>query len=322
MIGKILSAFRELQRKSKKNKEERESRWESHFDGRYALDVMLVKVGQEFEDEVRFKNAAKDVASRLPFADAARFTKYFHNTPSEPESLKSKTAKYGRFGVWMNICQSAIFEIFYNYREQAIPTLYSIAFGEYDWTQYKAIDVLCRLASDGVETDKIIAAIGAKIQSFRYEATMPSIESLAWVPNNEQVPPIILGVFDEYSNDDPIDGLNILSLLAVNYPKEAIPKLPFIKSLARGEGLSNRSPLLDGAILSYNTDGKKSYVIDGEEITGTFEETHRINATVLYFRLDPTDQEINNLLDFWEKNAESEDVRKQIRDLRKKEGRP
>jgi hypothetical protein len=116
------------------------------------LKDYLIEVAKEFENEEQFKLAAKNVALKLEFERAIKLIKYFHDNPSEPESLKYKTNKYGLLGVWMNICQNSIFEILYNYKEKAIPTLYSIGFGEYDWTQYKAIDVLCRFANEGIKT--------------------------------------------------------------------------------------------------------------------------------------------------------------------------
>lgn len=285
---------------------------------RLDLADLLIEVAQEFEDEDRFKKAAQEVASRLSFNQAHHLTRFFHQNPPEPEHLKSKTAKYGLFGVWMNICQDAIFEILFNYKEQAIPTLYSIGFGEYDWTQYKAIHVLCRLAKDGIQSNKIVHDIGDQILNFRYEAVLPSIESLSAIPGNKQVPSIMLAVFEDYSASDPIDGLHILRLLSINYPKEVIEKLSFIKSLAKGEGIENRSPLLDGAILSYTQGGKESFSIQGQELEGTFEETHRINAALFYYSIDPQDKEINELIDHWEKNAHSEDHRSQIADFKKK----
>ncbi|HLP93059.1 MAG TPA: hypothetical protein VK168_03440 [Saprospiraceae bacterium] len=282
------------------------------------LQDYLIDVAKEFENEEQFKMAAKNVALKLEFERAKSLIKYFHNNPTEPKSLKNKTSKYGLLGVWMNICQNSIFEILYNYKEKAIPTLYSIGFGEYDWTQYKAIDVLCRFASEGIKTNEIVTDIGNEINNFRYEAVFPSIESLSTISNNPKIPQIILNIFDEYSNDDPIDGLHILRILLKNYPEAVKGKLEFIKSIARGGGVENRSPMLDGAVLSIDKDGNESYSIRGEEIEGNFEELHRINAAALFYRLDSTDKEINELIEYWAKSAKKESHRNMIIELKKK----
>lgn len=282
------------------------------------LEKFLIEVAKEFEDKDKFKSAAKKVAFELEFEKAKELPRYFHDNPPEPESLKSKTAKYGLFGVWMNICQDSVFEILYNYKEKAIPTLYSIGFGVYDWTQYKAIDILCRLADEGIQTDEIVKEIGDKINQFRYEAVLPSIKSLSRISNNPEVPKIVLNIFEEYSNEDPIDGLHILRVLEKNYSDIVKSKFEFIKSIARGKGIENRSPLLDGAVLSIDKDGNESYSIRGEEIEGNFEELHRINAAALFYRLDSTDKEINELIEYWAKSAKEESHRNMIIELKKK----
>lgn len=104
-----------------------------------------------------------------------------------------------------------------------------------------------------------------------------------------------------------------------NYPDIVKSKLEFIKSIARGKGIENRSPILDGAVLSIDKDGNESYSIRGEEIEGSFEEAHRINAAVLFYRLDSTDKEINKLIEYWAKNAKEESHRNMIIELKKKE---
>lgn len=281
------------------------------------LEELLIEVAQEFEDEERFKEAAFRVANKLEFGRARELTRYFHDNPTEPEILKVKTRKYRLLGGWMIICQDSIFEILFNYKEQALPDLYSIGFGKYDWTQYKAINVLCRLANEGIKTEEIINNIGKEIQNFRYEAVMPSIRSLANIPDNKEVSKIILEIFDEYSNDDPIDGLYILRLLVLNYPDEVKNKLAFIKTIAKGIGVENRSPLLDGAVLSVDLEGNETYSIHGEEVVQEdFEEIHKINATALYFYLDNEDDEINQLIEFWEHNAKEDTHRSMIAKLK------
>lgn len=318
MLNKILRALGLIKKADKSNTSSKRDDSQVKSQKRdLILESFLIEVAKEFEDEIEFKAAAKRVASKLEFEKAKELPRYFHNNPPEPKSLKSKTAKYGLLGVWMSVCQDSVFEILYNYKEKAIPTLYSIGFGVYDWTQYKAINILCRLADEGIQTDEILKDIGEEINYFRYEAVFPSIESLSRISDNQEIPKIILNIFDEYSNDDPIDGLHILRTLVKNYPESVKSKLEFIKSIARGKGIENRSPLLDGAVLSIDKEGNEIYSIRGEEIEGNFEELHRINATALFYHLDSTDKEINGLIEYWAKNAKEESHRNMIIELKK-----
>ena len=62
--------------------------------------------------------------------------------------------------------------MFYYFRESAIPVLKRVAYGEYDWTQGNAIEVLCRLAAEGINTDATVAEIRAALPEMRIEALL------------------------------------------------------------------------------------------------------------------------------------------------------
>lgn len=125
------------------------------------LDAHLIRVTREFEDPERFTQAARAVAEHLPFNEAVLLTESFHQNPPMPPELVPALSKRGVLGVWMDVCQNAIFEVLFHYRAEALPVLYPIAFGVYDWTQYKAVRTLMRLADDGVETAEIRAKLSA-----------------------------------------------------------------------------------------------------------------------------------------------------------------
>ena len=69
--------------------------------------------------------------------------------------------------------------------------------------------------------------------------------------------------------------------------------------------------------MTTNEQGEKSYTVNGKAIDDSFREGHRINAAILYYQLDPTYQEINELLDYWALNAKEEAHRERIKTLKK-----
>ncbi|MFK7923099.1 MAG: hypothetical protein AB8H47_14140 [Bacteroidia bacterium] len=249
-----------------------------------ALEKILIEVGQEFENPDRFSAAAQRVASQFAFIQVERLTLYFHDPPATPEALKETLVKYGQLGVWMNVCQNAIFEVLYQYKEEAIPTLNGIMFGEYDWTQYKAIDVLCKFANEGIRADGIISDIGKNLSRFRYETVFAAIDSLSKIENHKSIPKVLFQIFEDYSKDDPIDGLYILQYLAINYPDQARKQLRFVKAIAKDK---NRT------------------------------EEDRIDAAIFAHQLDAKNQTIKDLLDHWEINAEEQSLRDIITELKK-----
>jgi len=126
------------------------------------------------EPEV-FAERAKQVASELSPDSIPQLAKQFHGEHSPPPEL---AAQFSRLGHWMAARQRAIFEIFYYFRESAIPVLRRVAYGKYDWTQGNAIEVLCRLAAEGINTDSTVAEIRAALPKMRFGALLYSFGPL------------------------------------------------------------------------------------------------------------------------------------------------
>ncbi len=101
--------------------------------------------------ELRRRAAA--AAAELGPSSIAHLATLFHSEHTPPEGL---TTAFTGLGQWVAARQVAIFEIFYNFGEAALPVLKHVAFGEYDWTQGNAIEILCRLAADGVRREEIV----------------------------------------------------------------------------------------------------------------------------------------------------------------------
>lgn len=206
-----------------------------------SLEEAIIAVGQLFEDPSAFSARAQQAVRELSLEQAKGLPAYFHDTPPVPEDLKEALAKQGRLGVWMSVCQNAIFEILYHYKEKALPILYPIAFGVYDWTQYKAVGVLCKLAAEGVATDEIVSRIGENIGNFREEALFPSLYYLSQIKENPSVSAIYEEQYHELKKYDAVDAYEALKYWSINYPDAARQYLPFLKEMALGnaeEGLT------------------------------------------------------------------------------------
>lgn len=99
----------------------------------------------------------------------------FHSEHSPPRDLAER---FPGLGDWIAARQFAIFEMLYHFRETALPVLRRVAFGEYDWTQGNAIEILCRLAADGVDRERIIAEIRREFPCLRLEAQLYAVGPL------------------------------------------------------------------------------------------------------------------------------------------------
>ncbi|MCH8239413.1 MAG: hypothetical protein IIB62_05035 [Proteobacteria bacterium] len=126
-------------------------------------------VASSVHDADGFRSRASAAADDLGPDAIETLATLFHSEHSPPDNLADQ---FPGLGDWIAARQFAIFEMFYYLREAALPVLRRVAFGEYDWTQGNAIEVLCRLASESVERDQIIAEVRREIPKMRYEALL------------------------------------------------------------------------------------------------------------------------------------------------------
>lgn len=124
---------------------------------------------------VKFRSAAAEKAKGFSADDLSLLRSFFHDPPTESPLYDYR--KYG-LGGWLSACQFAIFEIVYNIGEEALPFIREIAWGEYDWTQGNAIELLIRMVAAGVQREEIIAEIEREFPHIRHEASLYAIQPL------------------------------------------------------------------------------------------------------------------------------------------------
>jgi len=132
-------------------------------------------VAESIYESEEFRRRAKISADELGPETIEQLSKMFHAEHSPPKELEEK---FSGLGAWISARQFAIFEMFYNFGENAIPALRRVAYGEYDWTQGNAIEVLCRLAADGSQRDDLVGQLRQRFPNIRFEAQLYAIQPL------------------------------------------------------------------------------------------------------------------------------------------------
>jgi hypothetical protein len=113
----------------------------------------IAAVAMKIQDRSAFEAAAKDVAERFGASTVTGLYGRLHKTTASPAEFEFPHVP---LGAWLGAWQFAIFEVFYNVREPALPFVRRVAFGDYDWTQGNAIEILCRWASEGLDRDRTV----------------------------------------------------------------------------------------------------------------------------------------------------------------------
>ena len=151
-------------------------------------------VAAAIHESDEFRSRANAAARELGPDSIEILSKLFHSEHSPPKELADK---FPGLSDWIAARQFAIFEMFYYFREAALPVLRRVAFGTYDWTQGNAIEVLCRLAAEGVDRDRIIAEIRREFPNIRYEAQLYSIGPLLKQAEDNPALAAILNEFED-----------------------------------------------------------------------------------------------------------------------------
>ncbi|MCA9005399.1 MAG: hypothetical protein KDA70_09030 [Planctomycetaceae bacterium] len=143
----------------------------------------------------RFCELAREESASVSIRQLDQLRSMFHNPPPQSEVYDVK--QHG-LGGWLSACQFAIFELVYNLGEETLPFIREIAWGEYDWTQGNAIELLLRFAAEGVQTEEILAEIKTNFPQIRFEAQLYCMQPL--LPKLEQDAQLRV-VFDELRNE-------------------------------------------------------------------------------------------------------------------------
>ena len=141
-----------------------------------ALEEAVASVAVRIDDVQEFRAQAAAVAQALGPAVIGELCTRFHSPPpTEPPGFGPEQRGLGG---WLSAWQFAIFELFFEFGSAALPMLRQVAFGEYDWTQGNAIEVLVRLAARGIEREQIIAELRQEFPRLRVEAQLYSVGPL------------------------------------------------------------------------------------------------------------------------------------------------
>jgi hypothetical protein len=140
------------------------------------LDGLVSSVAVLIDNPEQFSARAAVAAEQLGSSAIAELSTRFHSPP-EPPPPGFGYEQRGLCG-WLSAWQFAIFELFFQFGAIALPVLRRVAFGEYDWTQGNAVEVLVRLAAAGIQREQIITEVRREFPHFQYEAMLYAVGPL------------------------------------------------------------------------------------------------------------------------------------------------
>src|SRR5215813_2603246 len=140
-------------------------------------------VAAALHEEDEFRQRAEAAANALGPTSIETLAQLFLADSRPPPELADS---FPGLGDWIAARQFAIFEIFYHFRHAALPVLRRVAFGPYDWTQGNAIEILCRLAAEGIDREHTLAELKSEMPSMRDTALLYAAGPLLRQANKNQ----------------------------------------------------------------------------------------------------------------------------------------
>ncbi|MEZ4270343.1 MAG: hypothetical protein R3C68_02545 [Myxococcota bacterium] len=141
----------------------------------HKIEDAIGSVAALIQDAEAFRRRAREVARKLGPGSIKNLAPLLHTPAAPPQSFAPEIAG---LSAWPSAWQFAIFEIIFNFKSAAFPFLEGIAFGEHDWTQGYAIEIICRLAACGIERERTITDFKRKFPQLGYETRLFSVEPL------------------------------------------------------------------------------------------------------------------------------------------------
>ncbi len=281
--------------------DEKQKLWKKH-----AKEISHIVAIASTTETQEYLQLAEKAAEDLTPDEFNNLSLFFHkNVPDTPNDQMERFPGFSGSVDWMATVQRAIFAIYYARPEVSLSIVKKIAFGPYDWTQIIAIEVLCLWTSQNkIDKEQIIEEIAEAMPGFRYEALMPSISYVARVGYPH--PKLIMQLekfIDEYSEYDPVDVMHIINALALLDKELTRKHEQFLRDLMNGKGLEDRHPILDGAVITNNTE--VSWGRGGPPPA----DTHQIRAATLLNFIFPSDAESFSKINDWQQNHPDQKVR-------------
>ncbi len=242
----------------------------------------ILRIIDLYDDFNDVKLAAREAAIKIGKENLMEIPKFLNGKIHRPTKYINK---YIDDSYWSVVVENSILMIIYSYGEDAIDALQRISQKNSN-LNLKATNLLCKLASEGVETDKIITWIMNNLIAFNDENKIKILGFMSQIKNNNQVIGLIQHFYKSFAKNGEIEfayrTLNHLINAAERFTKG---HLKFLKEIAMNKGTINLEEIMT--------------LEDGDEkiiSSCKIEENLSIEAAITYYTLDKNDDDINSKL--------------------------
>ena len=228
-----------------------------------------------------------------------------------PEYLNSKIdqpielgSKYETLAEWSMVVENSVLMIIFSYRENSIDILTSIAYGDTK-VRLKAINLLIRLASEGVATDRIIDDIMNNIMEFNNDEKLIIFGFASKLKGNKKIIALIQHFYKEFLKAEDVERAYKVLIYLINVAQRCTNgHLNFLKFIAMDNKEIDLKQVID------IEEGEKDIVPVGD-----IDEISKIRAALTFYSINQEDEDINNILIYCSENYDNEEIKSEIKKL-------
>ena len=244
--------------------------------------------------------AALEAAKTIGIENIDDLTVYLHERIAKPHFMNGR---YDGLGEWRMAIENAVLTILYAFKQYGVDELLKIA-NECNNNSIKCVNLLCKLAENNIETEKIVDSIIYIMKNYKEEFVVKTLNFLSQVKGNDKIIKVLQVYNKKYIYDKNIEGAYDTTLNLINvtgtFTKE---QLVFLKAIA----LSDNK--IKSTLILRNEDGNV-------DLSGVTEEL-RLKAALTFYSLHNKDEQINAKLMYLRDNSLDLDLRKYLNDILK-----
>ncbi len=262
--------------------------------------LRIIDLYDNFED---VKSAAYEAAKNIGKENIKDIPKFLSGKMHRPTRYINK---YIDDQDWAVAVENSILMIIYSFKKDAVPILERLS--QKNTKLYlKATNLLCKLASEGVETDGIVNWIMNNLMAFNDENKITILGFMSQIKGNNQVIGLIQHFYKSFVKNGEIEyAYRTLNHLINAAEKFTQGHLKFLKAIAMNKSTIN----LEEIMMLEESDPK---VISLHKI----EDKLSIDAAITYFALDKNDDDINSKLYYLSEYSLDKNLRENLEVLLK-----
>jgi len=259
----------------------------------------ILRIIDIYDDFEEVKVVAMEAAKKIGKENLGEIPKFLNGKIHRPAKYINK---YFEDSEWTIVVENSILMIIYSFNENAVPILERIS-QKNSKLNLKATNLLCKLASEGVETDEIVNWIMNNLIAFNDDNKIIILGFMSQIKNNNQVIGLIQHFYKVFIKNGEIEyAFKTLKHLINAAERFTQGHLKFLKYIAMGKESINLEEI--------------TMLEDGDPKTINFQkidENLSIEAAVTYYSLDKNDDDINSKLYYLSEYSLDKNLRESIK---------